>query len=93
MYLVKDLEKPQLRKPAINSLDLIQQCDAINIGDANKTWPACFGGLSQLEEQYQIKLKANVKLFELATPRRLAIHQWRFHIDPHSERSIDAGSD
>ena len=76
IFVIKNLAKPLLGRPAIEQLQLISLVDTIE-GSAKDTWiqthPKLFQGLGRLKGPYTIQLKEGAKPYTLSTPRRVAI--------------------
>ena len=75
IYVVKQLHKPLLGRPAIEELSLLQRVRAIQEKGQNsiQQFPHLFQGLGKLQGDYTIKLQEGAKPFALMTPRRVAI--------------------
>ena len=77
IYVVSDLHKPLLGRPAISALGLLKRVQAIEwcIGANNPEdlFPKLFQGLGKTQGEYKIKLKEGATPFSLTTPRRVAI--------------------
>ena len=71
VFVVKDLAKPLLGRPAI---DLIQCIASIEQSlNPKKQFPSLFQGLGKLEGDYMIRLQDNAEPYAISTPRRVAI--------------------
>ena len=72
VYVVRELQQNLLGLPAIQSLHLLAQVDAVgmSIPDA---YPGVFTGLGTFPEGYQIQLKPDAQPFALFTPRNVPI--------------------
>ena len=75
VYVVRDVERALLGRPAIESLQLLKRIDsaARQPRSVQEEFPQLFQGLGKLEEEYEIKLKENATPFALSTPRRVPL--------------------
>ena len=74
IFVVKELSKPLLGRPAIEQLGLIRRVAVVNKqGPPAEQFPSLFQGLGKLEGEYTIQLQDGAKPFALSTPRRVAI--------------------
>ena len=73
-YVVTDLSKPLLGRPAIEHLNLLARVQAIEqtLPPIQK-FPKLFTGLGNLPGQYHIKLMEGSKPYSLNVPRRVAV--------------------
>ena len=75
LYVVENLHKQLLGRPAVEALELAVHIKAVN-GDRRSPidqFPKLFRGLGKLEGEYLIKLQEGAKPFALTVPRRVAI--------------------
>ena len=70
---MKGLHKALLGRPAINSLNIIQQIQPVHALNAFSQFPELFTGLGRLKDNYTIKLTDDAKPFALITPRRVVV--------------------
>ena len=74
VYVVKNLSRSLLGRPAIEALDLLQRVNAVQTKtDIERQFPKLFEGLGKLEEEYKIVLRDNAQPYAQSTPRRIAI--------------------
>ena len=75
IYVVKNLQKSPLGRPAIMGLNLVWRIDAIKKSSQSilEQFPSVFNGLDWIERNYTIKLQEEVKPFALTSPRRVPI--------------------
>ena len=74
IYVVKDLHKPLLGRPAIEALGLVARVGEVQQEqNPEQLFPGLFTGLGKLQGEYTIKLRDGAKPFSLTTPRRVAI--------------------
>ncbi|XP_028514411.1 uncharacterized protein K02A2.6 [Exaiptasia diaphana] len=76
IYVIKDLETPLLSRAASTALGGIARVEAVSTTDASdvkQQFPKLFTGMGCMDGEYEIKLKPDVKPFNLTTPRRIAI--------------------
>ena len=73
IYVVRNLRRALLGKPAIEALNVVALVEPIRQSDVIKQFPQVFKGLGKLEGSYTIKLKENAVPFALTTPRRVPI--------------------
>ena len=74
IFVVQDLRRNLLGRPAIEALGLVVRVGAIFDGDMSpvQLFPQMFQGLGKLEGEYEIKLKLDSKPFAISVPRRVA---------------------
>ena len=72
VYVVKKLQQNLLGLPAIRSLNILVQVDAI-AKSIPEQYPDVFSGLGTFPETYQVKLKPDAEPFALFTPRNVPI--------------------
>ena len=75
IYVVKNLHRHLLGRPAIDALGLAVRVGAIFDGDTSpvQLFSQLFQGLGKLEEEYEIKLRPDSKPFVISVPRRVAV--------------------
>ena len=74
VFVVKDLAKPLLGRPAIEALNLMQRIASIEQSlNPKQQFPSLFQGLGKLEGDYMIRLQDNAEPYAISTPRRVAI--------------------
>ena len=75
VYVVKNLHRHLLGRPAIDALGLAVRVGAIFDGDTSpvQLFPQLFQGLGKLEGEYEIKLRPDSKPFAISVPRRVAV--------------------
>ena len=75
IYVVKNLHRHLLGRPAIDALGLAVRVGAIFDGDTSpvQLFPQLFQGLGKLEGEYEIKLRPDSKPFVIPVPRRVAV--------------------
>ena len=75
IYVVKNLHRHLLGRPAIDALELAVRVGAIFDGDTSpvQLFPQLFQGLGKLEGEYEIKLRPDSKPFVISVPRRVAV--------------------
>jgi len=73
-YVISDLAKPLLGRPAIEKLKLLARIRAIQKSTSSvEQFPQLFTGLGRLPDLYTIKLSEAAKPFSLHVPRRVAV--------------------
>ena len=70
MYVVRKLQQNLLGLPAIQSLHLLAQVDAVGTSIPDQ-YPGVFTGLGTFPSSYHIQLKPEAQLFALYTPRNV----------------------
>ena len=75
IFVVQGLQRNLLSLPAIKSLQLVSQVDAIasNNYEVPKRFTPLFHGLGDLEDLYDIKLKEDAQPLAIFTPRNMPI--------------------
>ena len=75
VFVVEELRKPLLGRPAIQALELVVQVGAVRDEKLSpiQQFPSLFRGLGKLEGEYSIKLQEGAKPFALTVPRRVTI--------------------
>ena len=75
IFVVKNLRRHLLGRPAIEALGLALRVGAIFDGETNpvQLFPQMFQGLEKLEGEYEIKLKPHSKPFAISVPRRVTV--------------------
>ena len=75
LFVVENLHKHLLGRPAIEALDLVVGVRSVQFStkDAVDRYPNLFRGLGKLDGEYTIQLKEGTKPFALTVPRRVAI--------------------
>jgi len=75
VYVVRQLRRPLLGRPAIEEFGLLKRVNATQLNDSivKQRLPNLFTGLGKLKGNYHICLKEEAKPFSLSTPRRVAI--------------------
>lgn len=73
--MVQGLHRPLLRRPAIESLNLVGQVEPVlTQKDAIvQKFPHLFQGVGCMEGTYNVTLKEGAMAFSLTTPRRVAL--------------------
>ena len=71
IFVVEGLDKPLLRRPAIEGLKIVSPVQAEE--SVVQKFPKLFQGLGRLKDNYTIKLRENAEPYALNTPRRVAI--------------------
>ena len=72
VYVVRELQQNLLGLPAIQSLHLLAQVDAVGMSIPNE-YPGVFTGLGTFPKSYQIQLKPDAQPFASFTPRNVPI--------------------
>ena len=75
VYVVKNLHRHLLSRPAIDALGLAVWVGAIFDRDTSpvQLFPQLFQELGKLEGEYEIKLKPDSKPFVISVPRRVTV--------------------
>ena len=75
IYVVRNLRRQLLGRPAIEALELAVRVGAIFDEGATpvQMFPQLFEGLGKLEGKYAIKLRPDSKPFAISVPRRVAV--------------------
>ena len=74
IFVVNGAHNALLGRPAIETLAIVQQVDAVEATNLNAKFPGLFTGLGKLRgPDYVIKLKPEAKPFALSTPRRVPV--------------------
>ena len=73
IYVVRDLRRPPLGKPALEALNVVALVEPIQKLDVVSQFPDVFKGLGKLEGDYVIKLREDAIQYALTTPRRMPI--------------------
>ena len=75
IYVVRNLHRHLLGRPAIDALGLAVRVGAIFSGDTStvQLFPKMFQGLGKLQGEYDIKLRPDFKPFAISVPRRVAV--------------------
>ena len=74
VFVVKGLKTNLLGLPAITALNLAARVDSANCAaDIHQRFPKVFGGLGNLGEEFEIKLKPNATPHALFTPRHVPL--------------------
>ena len=75
LYVVDDLHKHLLGRPAIEALNVVTRIRTIEgVSDSpTQRFPNLFTGLGKLNEEYSIRLEDGAKPYALTVPRRVAI--------------------
>ena len=73
IYVIEDLHKALLGRPAIEALQILSFVEPVQASDIFIHFPQLFTGLGKLQDSYQIKLRNDAKPFALYAPRRIAI--------------------
>ena len=74
IYVIKDLHKSLLGRPAIRGLNLLKRVNSVKEKQAVlDQFSTVFEGLGKLEGDYTIKLQDNTKPFAVTTPQRASI--------------------
>ena len=75
LFVVEDLHKHLLGRPAIEALDLVIRVGSVreSTKSAVSRYPNLFGGLGKLNGDYTILLEEGTKPFAMTVPRRVAI--------------------
>ena len=77
VYVVKNLSRSLLGRPAIEALGLIQRVNIVQTKtDIEKQFSRLFDGLGKLEEEYKIVLRDDAQPYAQSTPRCIAIPLW-----------------
>ena len=85
VYVVKNLKKQLLGKPAIKALKILQRTNAVQVDGADlpdeheykakimSQFPKLFTGLGTIKDiEYSIKLQSNTRPFAINAPRRIS---------------------
>ena len=72
LFVVRNLHKNLLRRPAIEALDLVVRVGAVQESPVF-CYPSLFEGLGKLDGEYSIRLEEGAKPFALMVLRRVAI--------------------
>ena len=72
LFVVRNLHKNLLGRPAIEALDLVVRVRAVQESPVVR-YPSLFEGLGKLDGEYSIRLEEGAKPFALMVPRRVAI--------------------
>ena len=73
VYVVENLHKPLLGRPAIEVLKLLTRIGSVDEQSSISRFQHLFEGLGRLKEPYMIKLMEGAKPYTLSTPRRVPI--------------------
>ena len=73
LYVVVDLKRPLLGRPAIEALKLIERVNAVDNDQYRKEFPELFTGLGRMKNVYTIRLQENAQPFAITAPRRLPL--------------------
>ena len=75
IFVVRNLHRHLLGRPAIDALGLAVRVGAIFSGDTSpvQLFPKMFAGLGKLQGEYEIKLRPDFKPFAISVPRRVAV--------------------
>ena len=73
LYVVVDLKRPLLGRPAIEALKLIERVNAVDNDQYRKEFPELFTGLGRMKNDYTIRLQENAQPFAITVPRRLPL--------------------
>ena len=73
IYVVRNLCRPLLGKPAIEALNVVILVEAVQKADVVKQFPDVFRGLGKLKDNYTINLREDATPYALTTPRRVPI--------------------
>ena len=74
LYVVDNLKKPLLGRPAIEELKLIKRINSVDKENKYKQeFPELFVGLGRMKNVYTIRLQENAQPFAISTPRRLPL--------------------
>ena len=73
IYVVRNLSKPLLGRPAIQALNVAALIEPVEGVDIVKQFPELFEGLGKLPDSYQIKLREGAMPFALTVPRRVPV--------------------
>ena len=69
IYVIKNLHKPLLGRPAIRGLNLLKRISSVKQEQSVlEQFSSVFEGLGKLEGEYTIKSQDNTKLFAITTP-------------------------
>ena len=75
MYVVEGLPRPLLGRQAAENLNLINRVCGLTSDNYKakviRDFPQLFTGLRAMKEEYNIKLKGDVKPFALTVPRKV----------------------
>ena len=74
IYVIKNLHKSLLGRPAIRGLNLLKRVDSVKKEQSFlDKFSSVFKGLGKLKGDYTIKIQDNAKPFAVTTPRRIPI--------------------
>jgi hypothetical protein len=82
VYVLKALRNNLLGLPAIQALNLLKHADTVGMPNSSESaskesipqlFPSLFKGLGTFQQDYEIKLKPNIKPFALFTPRNVPL--------------------
>ena len=75
LFVVEDLHKHLLGRPAIKALDLVVRMGSVRESTKSPVirYPNLFRGLGKLNGEYKIQLEEGAKPFAMTVPRRVAI--------------------
>ena len=73
VYVVRDLRRPLLGKPALEALNVVALVEPIQKSDVVSQFPDVFKGLGKLEGDYVIKLREDATPYALTTLRHMPI--------------------
>ena len=93
VYVVRDVERALLGRPAIESLQLLKRIDSAArqpSWSVQEEFPQLFQSLGKLEGEYEIKLKENATPFTLSTPRRVPLPLMK-EVETELERMLKEG--
>ena len=90
MFVVRKLQQNLLGLPAIQSLRLLTQVDAVVQTPISEQYPALFSGLGTYPDSYRIMLKPNAQPFALFTPRNMPI-PLRKKVEEELTRMVSSG--
>ena len=74
VYIVPDLKRPLLGRPAIEALNIVSFVNAVyEKDDIVKNFPKLFTGLGKLDTEYHIQLEEGAQPYAVHTARRIAL--------------------
>ena len=75
VYVVKGLQTPLIRRPAIRELESVRRIHEVSQdkGYVISEYPELFTGLGKIKGRYKIELEEGSKPYSVSTPRRVPI--------------------
>ena len=75
VYVVENMQEPQLGRPAIEALHLIQRVESVQSTSVNyrEVYLKLYSGLDRMKESYKIRLRENDIPYAVSAPRRVPL--------------------